>query len=55
MILILAFGFFEEQLADFNNYSLSKDNNISVITPEYTTFGQILVRDNKQRMIIFTK
>ena len=43
--------FLAEELADFNNYSLSKDNNISVITPEYTTFGQILVRDNKQRMI----
>lgn len=43
--------FLAEQLADLNNYSLSKDNNISVITPEYTTFGQILVRDNKQRMI----
>lgn len=43
--------FLAEQLADLGHYSLSKDNNISIITPEYTTFGQILVRDNKQRMI----
>ena len=44
-------AFLAEELADNNNYSLSKDNNISVITPEYSTFGQILFRDNKQRMI----
>ena len=44
-------SFLAEELADHNNYSLSKDNNISVITPEYSTFGQILFRDNKQRMI----
>ena len=42
--------FLAEELADNNNYSLSKDNNISVITPEYNS-GQILFRDNKKRMI----
>jgi len=42
--------FLAEELSE-NNYSLSKDNNISVITPEYSTFGQILFRDNKQRMV----
>ncbi|XCP83964.1 orotate phosphoribosyltransferase [Roseburia hominis] len=43
--------FMAEQLADVNQYSLSKGNNISLVTPEYHQSGQILFRDNKQRMI----
>ena len=43
-------SFLAEELADNSQYSLSKDNNISVITPEYNN-GQILFRDNKKRMI----
>ena len=43
--------FLAEQLADENQYSLSKGNNISIITPEMYQDGQILFRDNKQRMV----
>lgn len=43
--------FMAEQLADANQMSLSAGNNISVITPEYNMLGQIMFRDNKQRMI----
>ena len=43
--------FMAEQLADANAYSLSKGNNISIISPEYHQSGQILFRDNVQRMI----
>lgn len=43
--------FLAEQLADSSRMSLSADNNISVITPEYNAVGQILFRDNKQRMV----
>lgn len=44
-------AFMAEQLADMNTYSLSRGNNISIITPEYHQGGQILFRDNIQRMI----
>ena len=43
--------FMAEQLADMNRHSLSYGNNISVITPEFNMAGQIIFRDNKQRMI----
>ena len=43
--------FLAEQLADSNRMSLSHDNNISIVTPEYHQNGQILFRDNVQRMI----
>ena len=43
--------FMAEQLADMNPLSLSKGNNISLVTPEYHEGGQIIFRDNKQRMI----
>ncbi len=43
--------FMAEQLADTSTLSLSAGNNISVITPEYNSVGQIMFRDNKQRMI----
>ncbi len=43
--------FMAEQLADGNRMSLSAGNNISVITPEFNGLGQIMFRDNKQRMI----
>ena len=43
--------FLAEQLADSNRMSLSAGNNISVVTPEFNTFGQIMFRDNKQRMV----
>lgn len=43
--------FLAEQLADDHQLSLSKENNISVITPEYNGIGQIIFRDNKMRMI----
>lgn len=43
--------FLAEQLADSNSMSLSYGNNISIVTPEYHQNGQILFRDNVQRMI----
>lgn len=43
--------FMAECLADTSQLSLSAGNNISVITPEFNTLGQIVFRDNKQRMI----
>ncbi len=43
--------FMARALADMNRMSLSYGNNISVITPEFSGYGQILFRDNKQRMI----
>lgn len=43
--------FMAEQLADMHQFSLSKGNNISIVTPEIYQDGQILFRDNKQRMI----
>lgn len=43
--------FLAEQLADVNQMSLSYGNNISIISPEYHQNGQILFRDNVQRMI----
>jgi len=32
-------------------YSMSRGNNISVVTPEYHAGGAILFRDNMQRMV----
>ena len=43
--------FIAEQLADVSQMSLSYGNNISIISPEYHQNGQILFRDNVQRMI----
>lgn len=43
-------SFMAEQLGD-NRYSLSVGNNISIVSPEYHQSGQILFRDNVQRMI----
>lgn len=43
--------FLAEFLSDGNPMSLSVGNNISVITPEFNGMGQIMFRDNKQRMI----
>lgn len=43
--------FMAEQLADDSRYSLSKGNNISIVSPEYHQSGLILFRDNVQRMI----
>lgn len=42
--------FMAEQLAD-GHYSLSSGNNISIVSPEYHQSGQILFRDNVQRMV----
>lgn len=42
--------FLAEQLAD-DKFSLSHGNNISIVSPEYHQSGQILFRDNVQRMI----
>lgn len=44
--------FMAEVLADSSPMSLSAGNNISVVTPEYDPLGQIMFRDNKQRMIL---
>lgn len=44
-------AFMAEQLADMHQMSLSKGNNISIVTPEFNQAGQILFRDNKVRMI----
>lgn len=43
--------FMAEILSDSTTMSLSSKNNISVITPELNQIGQIVFRDNKQRMI----
>ena len=43
--------FLAEILSDSTTMSMSSKNNISVITPEFHQAGQIVVRDNKQRMI----
>ena len=43
--------FMAEQLADVSRHSLSHGNNISIVSPEYHQNGQILFRDNVQRMI----
>ena len=44
-------SFLAEQLADTTNASLSAGNNISVVSPEYDSVGQIFLRDNSLRMI----
>ena len=44
-------AFMAEMLADNSNASMSSGNNISVVTPEFDSTGQILFRDNNQRMI----
>ena len=43
--------FMAQQLANNSRHSLSNGNNISVVVPEYHPSGQILFRDNMQRMI----
>lgn len=44
-------SFMAEALSDSTNVSMSGGNNISVVTPEFDSMGQILFRDNNQRMI----
>ncbi len=44
--------FMAEHLADASTHSLSRGNNISIVPPEYHQSGQILFRDNVQRMIV---
>lgn len=44
-------AFMAEILADSSHMSMSYKNNISVITPEFDQMGQMMFRDNKQRMI----
>ncbi len=44
-------AFMAESLADGSNVSMSAGNNISVVTPEFDSTGQILFRENSQRMI----
>ena len=43
--------FMAVQSADSSRHSLSNGNNISIVAPEYHQSGQILFRDNVQRMI----
>lgn len=43
--------FMAENLADESNVSMSAGNNISVVTPEFDTMGQVFFRDNSQRMV----
>lgn len=43
--------FLAEILSDSTTMSMSSKKNISVITPEFHQAGQIVFRDNKQRMI----
>lgn len=43
--------FLAEILSDSTTMSMSSKNNVSVITPEFHQAGQIVFRDNKQRMI----
>lgn len=44
-------AFIAEILADTNHYSVNQGKNISVISPEYNALGQIMFRDNQQRMV----
>lgn len=44
-------AFLADELANGSNLSLSYGNNISVISPEVDARGQMLFRDNKQRMV----
>ncbi|MEF9915793.1 MAG: orotate phosphoribosyltransferase [Lachnospiraceae bacterium] len=44
-------SYIAELLADSTNMSMSYGNNISIITPEFSQMGQMMFRDNKQRMI----
>lgn len=44
--------FMAEHLADASQHSMSRGNNISIVSPEYHQSGQILFRDNVQRMIV---
>ena len=44
-------AFMAEYLSGSGNASVSAGNNISVVTPEFDPAGQILFRDNNQRMI----
>ncbi len=44
-------AFMAEHLADNNRYSISYGKNISIVSPEYHQSGQILFRDNVQRMV----
>lgn len=44
-------AFMAEDLADTSRVSMSAGNNISVVTPEFDTMGQMLFRHNNQRMI----
>ncbi len=44
-------AFMAEALADESQMSMSAGNNISIVAPEFDTMGQILFRDNNQRMI----
>lgn len=44
--------FLAQHLADGSTHSFSYGNNISIVPPEYHQSGQILFRDNVQRMIV---
>ena len=44
-------AFMAEDLAETSRVSMSAGNNISVVTPEFDTMGQMLFRHNNQRMI----
>ena len=45
-------AFMAEHLADASTHSFSHGNNISIVPPEYHQSGQLLFRDNVQRMIV---
>lgn len=44
-------GFMAEILADYSVMSFNSGKNISIITPEINNIGQMIFRDNIQRMI----
>ena len=44
-------AFLAEQLSRAGNLSYNAHKTIYVVTPEFNTFGQIMFRDNKQRMV----
>ncbi len=44
-------SFIAQELSESSTMSLSRGNNISVVTPEIDALGQMMFRDNKQRMI----
>ncbi len=44
-------GFLADELSDNKSYSINAGKNMNIITPEFNSTGQMIFRDNTQRMI----